>query len=208
MTVPDRGIAAVGSEPPRGRPRDPRTDSAIMAATRRLLTDVGYDQVSMESIARAAGVSRPTIYRRWPSKAHVVFEAAFGTDGGTTGLPRSGDFETDLREFVRGAIAFWREPVVEAATMGILAERRRDSELHIRTQQLLDDRIRAELADLVRAGAEQGRVRPDVDTDTLFNVLVGTTFYGALVDGRDDTDQLVDKLCSLVMQGAQAREKE
>jgi AcrR family transcriptional regulator len=188
----------VGSEPPRGRPRDPRTDSAIMAATRRLLTDVGYDQVSMESIARAAGVSRPTIYRRWPSKAHVVFEAAFGTDGGTTGLPRSGDFETDLREFVRGAIAFWREPVVEAATMGILAERRRDSELHIRTQQLLDDRIRA----------EQGLVRPDVDTDTLFNVLVGTTFYGALVDGRDGTDQLVDKLCSLVMQGAQAREKE
>lgn len=179
-----------------------------MAATRRLLTDVGYDQVSMESIARAAGVSRPTIYRRWPSKAHVVFEAAFGTDVGTTGLPRSGDFEVDLREFVRGAVAFWREPVVEAATMGILAERRRDSELHIRTQQLLDDRIRAELADLVRAGAEQGVVRADVDTDTLFNVLVGTTFYGALVDGRDDTDRLVDTLCSLIMQGAQARGKE
>ncbi|WP_264005250.1 TetR/AcrR family transcriptional regulator [Mycolicibacterium sphagni] len=208
MTAPDRRLTAVRPEPVRGRPRNPRTDSDIMAATRRLLTDVGYDQVSMESIARAAGVSRPTIYRRWPSKAHVVFEAAFGTDSGTTGLPRSGDFETDLREFVRGAVAFWREPVVEAATMGILAERRRDSELHIRTQQLLDDRIRAELGALVRDGAEQGVVRPDIDTDTLFNVLVGTTFYGALVDGRDDTDRLVDTLCSLVMQGAQAREKE
>jgi AcrR family transcriptional regulator len=179
-----------------------------MAATRRLLIDVGYDQVSMESIARAAGVSRPTIYRRWPSKAHVVFEAAFGTDGGSAGLPRTGDFETDLREFIRGSMGFWREPVVEAAAMGILAERRRDSELHIRTQQLLDDRIRGEFADLVRSGAEQGVVRPDIDTDTLFNVVVGTTFYGALVDGRDDTDRLVDTLCALVMQGAQAREKE
>jgi AcrR family transcriptional regulator len=208
VTAPQRRIAAVAPEPVRGRPRNPRTDEAIMAATRRLLTDIGYDQVTMESIARAAGVSRPTIYRRWPSKAHVVFEAAFGTEGGTAGLPRSGDFETDLREFVRGAVAFWREPVVEAATMGILAERRRDSELHIRTQQLLDDRIRGELAALVRAGAEQGVVRPDIDTDTLFNVLVGTTLYGALVDGRDDTDHLVDKLCTLVMQGAQAREKD
>ena len=207
MSVPHRDVATA-PEPVRGRPRDPRTDSAIMAATRRLLTDVGYDQVSMEAIARAAGVSRPTIYRRWPSKAHVVFEAAFGTDSGTAGLPRSGDFETDLREFVRAAVAFWREPVVEAATMGILAERRRDTDLHIRTQQLLDDRIRAELADLVRAGAEQGVVRADVDTDTLFNLLVGTTFYGALVDGRDDTDHLVDTLCSLVMRGAQARERE
>jgi AcrR family transcriptional regulator len=208
MTAAHRRIAAVPPEPVRGRPRNPRTDEAIMAATRRLLTDDGYDQVSMESIARAAGVSRPTIYRRWPSKAHVVFEAAFGIEGGTAGLPQSGDFETDLREFVRGAVAFWREPVVEAATMGILAERHRDSELHIRTQQLLDDRIRGELAALVRAGAEQGIVRADIDTDTLFNVLVGTTFYGALVDGRDDTDHLVDKLCSLVMQGVQAREKE
>ncbi|WP_227999969.1 TetR/AcrR family transcriptional regulator [Mycolicibacterium sp. P1-5] len=207
MSAPNRE-GTTDPEPVRGRPRDPRTDSAIMAATRRLLTDVGYDQVSMESIARAAGVSRPTVYRRWPSKAHVVFEAAFGTDAGTTGLPRSGDFEVDLREFVRGAVAFWREPVVEAATMGILAERHRDSELHIRTQQLLDDRIRGELADLVRAGATQGVVRADVDTDTLFNVLVGTTFYGALVDGRDDTDRLVDTLCSLIMQGAQARGKE
>ena len=207
MSVPHRDVAAA-PETVRGRPRDPRTDAAIMAATRRLLTDVGYDQVSMESIARAAGVSRPTIYRRWPSKAHVVFDAAFGIDGGTTGLPRSGDFETDLREFVRGAVAFWREPVVEAATMGILAERRRDTELHIRTQQLLDDRIRAELAELVRAGAEQGVVRADVDTDTLFNLLVGTTFYGALVAGRADTDHLVDTLCSLVMRGAQAPERE
>ncbi|MGY4709428.1 TetR/AcrR family transcriptional regulator [Mycolicibacterium sp. CBM1] len=205
MPVPHRAPAP---EPARGRPRNPRTDEAIMAATRRLLTDVGYDQVSMESIAREAGVSRPTVYRRWPSKAHVVFEAAFGTVGGTKSLPYTGDFDADLRDFVRAAVAFWREPVVEAATMGILAERRRGAELHIRTQQLLDDMIRAELATLVRAGAEQGLVRADVDTDTLFNVLVGTTFYSALVDGRDDTDPLVDQLCSLVMQGIEPRNQD
>lgn len=192
-----------GREPVRGRPRDPRTDDAIMAATRRLLTDVGYEQVSMESIARSAGVSRPTIYRRWPSKAHVVFEAAFGSAAEPDMVVRSGDFTRDLHEFIRRALAFWREPVVEAATMGILAERRRDAQLHIRTQQLLDDMIRAELAALVRAGAEQGVVRADVDTDTLFNTLVGAAFYTALVDGRDTSDQLADKLSALVMRGVQ-----
>jgi AcrR family transcriptional regulator len=51
-----------------------------MAATRHLLTRDGYDQVSIDAIAKEAGVSRP-IYRRWPSKAHVVFEAAFGEPG-------------------------------------------------------------------------------------------------------------------------------
>ena len=52
----------------RGRPRDPRTHDAIMTATRHLLTRDGYDQVSMDAIAKEAGVSRPTVYRRWPSK--------------------------------------------------------------------------------------------------------------------------------------------
>ncbi len=174
-----------------------------MAATRQLLTDVGYEQVSMESIARCAGVSRPTIYRRWPSKAHVVFEAAFGSAAEPDMVVRTGDFTRDLHEFIARALAFWREPVVEAATMGILAERRRDAQLHIRTQQLLDDMIRAELAALVRSGAEQGVVRADVDTDTLFNTLVGAAFYTALVDGRDTSDQLADKLSALLMRGVQ-----
>lgn len=210
--VTERNISAVSStaadtrrETARGRPRDPRTDEAIMAATRRLLTEVGYDQVSIESIAREAGVSRPTVYRRWPSKAHVVFEAAFGTAGSTALVARTGDFGTDLREFIRAAVAFWREPVVEAATMGILAERRRDAELHIRTQQLLDDKIRAELADLIGTAARHGVVRDGLDTDLLFDTLVGTAFYGALVDGRADTDRLADRLCSLVLQGVQVR---
>ena len=194
-----------GREPARGRPRDPRTDTAIMSATRRLLTEVGYEQVSMDSIAREAGVSRPTVYRRWPSKAHVVFEAAFGTAGGTALAAPTGDFDTDLRRFVRGAVDFWREPVVAAAAMGLLAERHRDPELQIRTQQLLDDKIRTELAALIRTGAAQGVVRPDVDTDTVFDTLVGTAFYGALVDGRN-ADELADKLCSLVLQGVRPRE--
>ncbi len=190
-------------EPRGGGPRDPRTDGAIMAATRRLLTELGYEQVSMESIAKAAGVSRPTIYRRWPSKAHVVFEAAFGTPATPGLVSRTGDFETDLREFVRRTVAFWQQPVVKAATMGILADRQRDPELNIRTQRLLDDMIRGELATLVHSGAEAGVVRAGVDIDTLFNTLVGTAFYSTLVDGRGGSEHLADTLCSLVMRGVQ-----
>ena len=47
--------------------------------------------------------------------------------------------------------------------------------------------------------------RPDVDTDLLFDTLVGTAFYGALVDGRN-ADQLADKLCSLMLQGVRPRQ--
>ena len=93
------------ANPVRGRPRDPRTQRDIMGAARRLLARDGYDQVTVDAIAREAGVSRPTVYRRWPSKAHVVFDAAFGQPPDATLVEKSGDFESDLLVFVRAVSA-------------------------------------------------------------------------------------------------------
>ncbi|MBW0018140.1 MAG: TetR/AcrR family transcriptional regulator [Mycobacterium sp.] len=187
--------------PARGRPRDPRTQRDIMRATRRLLARDSYEQVTIDAIAREAGVSRPTVYRRWPSKAHVVFEAAFGQPPDAALIENSGDFETDLVVFVRGVLQFWREPVVEAAALGILADRKRDRELHIRTQQLLDERTRTEFGTLMRSGVAQGLVRADVDVDMLYHLLIGTAFYLTQVQHSDLADP-AERLCSLVIQGA------
>ncbi|MDH6193452.1 AcrR family transcriptional regulator [Mycobacterium frederiksbergense] len=185
-----------------GRPRDPRTQHDIMTATRQLLARDGYDQLSIEAIAREAGVSRPTIYRRWPSKAHLVFDAAFGQPPDHALLSISGDFETDLRAFTFAVLTFWRDPVVEAASLGILAERRRDPELHIRTQQLLDERTRGAFRVLVDSGVQQGKVRADIDVDTVYQTLIGTAFYAAHMAPEIDAGEAADRLCSLLIEGA------
>lgn len=179
-----------------------------MSATRRLLARDGYDQMSIESIAKEAGVSRPTIYRRWPSKAHLVFDAAFEQAPDGELLSNSGDFDNDLHAFIRAVLTFWREPVVEAATLGLLAERRRDPELHIRTQQLLDERTRRAFRSLVDCGITQGAVRADADTDMLYQLLIGTAFYATQVEQYDDIDEFAKRLCSLVIQGAQHESKQ
>lgn len=178
-----------------------------MLAARRQLTDVGYDQVTVESIAREAGVGRPTVYRRWPSKAHVVFDAAFGSPAAIGDMfASSGDFTTDLHRFAKSVLEFWREPVVAAAALGILADRTRDPQLQIRTQQLLDEETRTQFCRLVQSGIDQGAVRPDLDADMLFDLLVGTSFYTAQVLQRDhDTDEAIERLCALVMQGVGLR---
>ncbi|MEN4400834.1 TetR/AcrR family transcriptional regulator [Mycolicibacterium senegalense] len=186
-----------------GRPRDPQTQRDIMRATRHLLARDGYDQLSIEAIAREAGVSRPTVYRRWPSKAHLVFDAAFEQPSGGELLSLSGDFDSDLRGFAAAVLTFWLDPVVEAAALGILTERRRDPELHIRTQQLLDERTKDAFRALVTAGVEQGRVQPDVDVDMLYQTLIGTAFYTAHMEPDVDVDHTANRLCSLLIEGAQ-----
>ncbi|AEF35411.1 MULTISPECIES: TetR/AcrR family transcriptional regulator [Mycobacteriaceae] len=201
----DRVTAPQSAPTARGRPRNPRTEQAIAEAARRLLARDGYDQVSIEAIAREADVSRPTVYRRWPSKTHLVFDAVFGSTVGDL-LTSSGDFEADLRRFVAGVFAFWRSPEVAAAALGILADRHRDSELFIRTQQLLDEQTRTAFGELISTGIDQGVLDADVDVEIAYDLLVGTSFYIAQVLAADTVDSAADRLCSLVLQGMRKKE--
>jgi AcrR family transcriptional regulator len=162
----------------------------------------------MDAIAREACVSRPTIYRRWPSKAHVVFDAVFGEADADQVLSNTGDFETDLRHFVRAVCEFWRDPVVAAATMGILADRHRDPALSIRTQQLLDEHTRNRFASLVDSGIDQGAVAQDTDVDMLWQLLVGTSLYAVQVQLLEDVDDLAHRLCVIAMAGAATRKED
>ncbi|MGH3563115.1 MAG: TetR-like C-terminal domain-containing protein, partial [Mycobacterium sp.] len=132
-----------------------------------------------------------------------VFDAADARDV----LAGSGNFEADLRRFVAGVFEFWREPVVAAATMGILADRYRDPELYIRTQQLLDEQTRTAFGALVRDGVAQGVVDAGLDIEMAYDALVGTSFYIAHVIQPDSTEAVVDRLCSLLLQGVAARKK-
>ncbi|MEV6301309.1 TetR/AcrR family transcriptional regulator [Actinoplanes sp. NPDC051861] len=67
MTEPNR--------PTRGIQRGPRSIQVIesvRAATLAELSRTGFAGLTIDAVAKAAGVSRPTIYRRWPSKAALL----------------------------------------------------------------------------------------------------------------------------------------
>lgn len=82
-----------------GRPRDPQLDARVLAAVRRSLVANGWSGTSVRGVAERSGVSRPAIMRRWPSKAHLVFEALLGT-------------EPDLAPFVAAGPEGWTEALI------------------------------------------------------------------------------------------------
>lgn len=59
----------------RGRPLDPSRDVVIIEATIELFAEVGFEQLTMEAVARRASVGLSTIYRRWSSKSELVAAA-------------------------------------------------------------------------------------------------------------------------------------
>ncbi|MEI2652695.1 MAG: helix-turn-helix domain-containing protein [Microthrixaceae bacterium] len=84
---------------PSGRRRDPAIDERVLDATRASLVEHGWDGTSIRGIAERAGVSRPAIARRWPTKAHLAIEALLGAE------PDLGAFENvDLLGWVDGVV--------------------------------------------------------------------------------------------------------
>src|SRR5260370_21506871 len=67
-----RGGARAGA----GRPRDLEAAQAILDKTLLLLEKHGYEGVSIDAVAAAAGVAKTTIYRHWPSNPELIAAAA------------------------------------------------------------------------------------------------------------------------------------
>src|ERR1700739_4396488 len=94
----------------RGRPRSEESEEAILAATLQLLTEKPLRDISMEEIARKAGVGKATIYKWWPSKAYVALDAFLKKTNRMVPMPNTGSFKRDLLEQVRSQMVFYRSP--------------------------------------------------------------------------------------------------
>jgi len=70
---PGRSDRTAGRRP--GRPRREDVDAAILDATIDELEEHGYAAVNIEAVAARAGVAKRTVYRRWPSKDDLMFDA-------------------------------------------------------------------------------------------------------------------------------------
>ena len=102
-----------------GRPRDTSIDERVLAVTRELLVEVGWNDLSLRVVATRAGVGRASLHRRWSSKAELVLHAILGESPDMS--PFSGTDLTGWIEWVvRGSHQLFGRPDVRAAVPGLL----------------------------------------------------------------------------------------
>jgi AcrR family transcriptional regulator len=186
-----------------GRPRDKRIDSAVMRSTVELLAETGYADLSVDAIARRAGTSKPAIYRRWPSKAHLVHEAVFPI-GDATVLPDTGSLAGDVREMVSRTADVLTTPAARAALPGLVGEMAADLTLHSVLLERFGDILSRGLTDRLAGAVEHGEVRPDVTAAEIVEVVAGTTFLALLTRGDALDDSWIDRTAALITRGISA----
>lgn len=180
---------------PRGRPRDPRLDDAIVDATIDLLAERGYHDLSLAAVAERAGTTTPSIYRRWSSKADLVLHAVFRTDGDDV-VADTGDLEEDVRTMVRWALDKLGNPSGRAALAGLLGEPASGAGEGHEQMAALWRRL-AEMLDELR---RRGDVGPHVDPGVFLVLLAGpATMAGSVLGAGADDDRWVEPLVRAVV---------
>ncbi len=182
-----------------GRPRSERSKDAILSAVRELLLDTGYAKLTIEAVARKAGVSKATIYRWWATKGELVLEAA-EREIGIGVVPDTGNSVNDLDIAIQQLIDTFTRPLASVVIFAAITTGASDP----RMAQIFRDRYvypwRKSAADALQRAVTRSEMRFD-DVPFLLDVIVGTIFQRTLVVKEPMIDGLKDNLLDLVFGG-------
>lgn len=180
--------------------RSEHSRRAILDASISMICELGYDNISIEAIARRAGVSKQTIYRWWPSKGAVVLEAATESLNTVVALPDTGDITADLRTQLTLILDAIANTGFGPAYRGLIAAGQSDPALlRALFDQIIEPNITAFGARTALA-QERGEMGADADRQALRDVLYGVIEY-RLFHSMPLEPRYIDAVLEIVFHG-------
>ncbi|GAA1361991.1 TetR/AcrR family transcriptional regulator [Catellatospora chokoriensis] len=155
---------------------------AIQAAVVEELAAVGYGRLSIEAVARRAGVAKTAVYRRWGSKLEMVLEIVAGVAGRKLPLPDTGTLTGDLTVFMQILVIALRHPLASQIIPDLLAEASRNAEIAQTLQQALRANQHEIGTLLVGRAVERGELPAGTDPDLAVDLIVGPIYWRLTVN--------------------------
>lgn len=188
----------------RGRPKNPSIDAEVVAAVLQGLRLRGYRGVTIEGVARQVKRARTSLYRRWPSKRHLVADAVVA-ELGAEPAPDTGSLRKDLRAAV-GTLLTAFGGTMGQALPGLVADMALDPALaRMIREKVLVARRRSIRAAFIR-GIERGESARGFDIEMLIDMLTAPFYFRALFGHLASTpatvNTVVDYVLSIVRPGA------
>ena len=184
----------------RGRPRSEELQQRILQATYELLNEVGFMALTIEGVAARAEVGKPTIYRRWSTKAKLVMDAFLSAVAPEISFPDTGSVKEDFRQQIQKIVKVMNSPRGEVLAT-VIGSGQMDSELiaAFRENWLLPRRNDAKR--VFKRGVERGELRSDVDPEVAIDALYSPLFYRLLLKYAPLNEAFVDELVDVAIKG-------
>ncbi|GLU48314.1 TetR/AcrR family transcriptional regulator [Nocardiopsis ansamitocini] len=189
--------------------RNQSTRRAILTAALDLVAEVGYARLSVEGIAARAGAGKQTIYRWWPSKGAVLFDALLmlgeGQGDRPSELPDTGNLEADLTTVLHATVEEFNDPRLSEPMRALTVEILLDPALAADYTERLENPIKELKRRRLRSAQEAGQLAADVDLDVAIELLWGPLRNRWLHNEGPLTTQFADTVIETALNGLRAR---
>jgi len=169
---------AVRSRRSRGRPRNANIDKQVLSAVLQVLRTRGYKAVTIDGIARRVKRARSSIYRRWPSKPHLVAYCIV-TAMGASPATDEGALRKDLRAAADTLRRAFSGPLKQALP-GLVADMAQDRELAEAVRHQVLAARRKSMRDAIERARARGEARTALDVELLLDMLAGPFYFRTL----------------------------
>ena len=186
----------------RGRPRTEGTRVAVVQALIALVAEQGFAKTSMDEVADRAGVSKATIYRRWPSK-HALIVDAHRALFDATDAPDTGTLRGDLLALLDRVADVMEQPAVIGMMQASVGEMMTNAEVaEVFRAQVMEPRL--ELIHAVFARADKrGDLRPGVDWRVMAYALIGSNVFRVSIMGEPPDREANRRLVEMIVRDAE-----
>jgi AcrR family transcriptional regulator len=196
MPVSKRSASAVG------RPADPAISSAALAAALEVLDEKGYSNLSVDEVARRAGTTRPSLYRRWSSRQDLALDA-LAQRLHAVESPDTGCTICDLNEAI-GAFFATVEGLRPDTLPALLADCADDPALHERFMSTLLDPARAAVERTLQSAVARGDLRRDLDVGLTLDWLASWVYYRFMFSRSHTDAAAIEQAIETLLQGIAA----
>lgn len=181
-----------------GRTRSETSRVAILNATLSLLETHTLQQISIESIAKKAGVGKATIYRWWPSKVSVVIDAFVQNHTVLTPMPKGVSCREAITVHIHRMVQQYSERAGRLVAQ-ILAEGQSDPEVLKEFQERFFAGRRKMVREVIEEGRRNGEFRTDMDTEFLMDMVYSPVYFRLIMGHLPLNQAFADELSHNMM---------
>ena len=186
-------------QPVRGRPRSEAVERAIIEGVMKLLEEgVSLGEISIERIARTAGVGKAAIYRRWSGKEELfvdVLRTAEPDDLELPGTSMRDDLIVLLESLRRRGLVNRSSAILHNVQAQMKSSPKIWAAYHA---NVVEPRRRLQV-EILRRGQANGELRADVDVELMNDMFVGPMLLRSVMRADADlpeglSEEIVDTL--------------
>jgi len=183
----------------RGRPRDPKVDEAILAATLDLLAEEGYTRLTIERVAARAAVARTSVYRRWSTKESLIRDAVVSVGlAKQPEVPDTGSLHRDMTSYLLDWVRFRR---AQPWATEILA--------HPELKHFLRSGLGADLTSgfraIIQRSVERDELPPHTDVELMASLPIALVHHYHVLSGEPVDEDLATRIADQFFGSARQR---